>query len=419
MRKTFLDRIKTAFSGLDRGLWILTGGQVIQLIGDHFVTIAIAAFTYTMTRSPWAYALQQLAAFVPWMLFSSIAGPISDRFDRRKVLIAADFTRGAVCLCYPFCRAVEPLLLLNFLRSVAGVFAMNARVALVPRLCDRDRLLRVNGIRTAVFGVVDLTGPAVAGFLIGKISTAVAFRLTTAMWIAGALIFLNIPAWAGIANPREVAAGAPARNFRRDWHEGFAFLRADRSLLSMILLYCVYTAGQNGINSVFYPYVETVLRAGSAVFGLSISLYFGANLISGIVLARSGRTFDRLPMVMLMIPATLIWFGYSLVRCIPMVLGMSCIEGVIFSTLSTLFMTRVQSRVPTAMTGRVWGLASSTTSAAEVLGILTSGAVAGRFGPATAYRVIGAVGLVMILLANTIRRTTERQCAFGENELTE
>ncbi|MGE5561165.1 MAG: MFS transporter [Chloroflexota bacterium] len=408
MNTTFRSRIRESLAGFNRGLWVLTGGQVIQLIGDHFVTIAISAFTYTMTRSAWSYALQQLAAFLPWMLFSSIAGPISDRFDRRKVLISADLIRATICFFYPFCRAIEALLMLNFLRSVAGVFAMNARVALVPRLCDRDRLLQANGIRTAVFGVIDLTGPALAGFLMGKIGTTVAFRFTATMWVIGALIFLSIPAFAGRPE-RQAAVAGPAPGFWRDLRAGLAFLRGDRALLGMVILYCVYTAGQNGTNSVFYPYVEDVLRAGPAVFGLSISFYFGANLLAGILLARFGRMFSRLPMIWLMVPASFVWFGYSLARHIPLVLAMGFLEGMIFSTLTNLFTTRVQSRAPSAMTGRVWGLASSITSGGEVLGILGSGAAAGRFGPVVAYRVVGTVGLALIILADLARRASARR----------
>ncbi len=63
---------------------------------------------------------------------------------------------------------------------------------------------------------------------------------------------------------------------------------------------------------------------------------------------------------------------------------MSFVEGLIISLLSTLFMTRVQTQAPAAMTGRVWGLASTITSGGAVTGILLAGAIAGHSGPPAA-----------------------------------
>lgn len=409
MNKAFRDRFRASLAGFNRGLWILTGGQIVQIIGDHFLTIATSAYVYNMTHSAWAYALQQLAMFGPWMLFSSIAGHIVDRFDRRRVLIISDVIRASLVFCYPFCQTLETILLINFLRAIGGVFAMNARVALVPRLCDRERLLQANGIRTAAFGVIDLCGPTLAGFLMARIGTTVAFRFTAVMWIAGALIFLNIPAWAGVATAHQAGADAPKRSFGRELRQGLDFLRADKALLGMILLFFVYDAGQNGTNSVFYPYVETVLKGGPAVFGLSISFYFGARLVAGALLARFGKSLSRLPMVLLMVPGTLVWFGYSLARSVPLVLVMGFVEGTIFALLEQMYTTRLQASAPAEMTGRVYGLASTLTSGGEVFSILVSGAIAGRLGPVAAYRAIGAAGLSLVLTVDLIRRAADRR----------
>ncbi len=118
-------------------LLFLTAGDFVQQAGMHLQSVAVAAFTYGMTGSAWAYALQQTLAFVPWMLFPGIAGLIVDRLDRRRVLIVAGLFRGFAYFWYPYCRSLGPILALTFMGSACGVFIVTARTALIPSLAPK------------------------------------------------------------------------------------------------------------------------------------------------------------------------------------------------------------------------------------------------------------------------------------------
>jgi MFS family permease len=399
-----LQQLRTDLGKLSRGFWPLTGGQAVIVLGNHFLTIAISAYAYAMTKSAWGYALQQLLMFLPWMLFSGISGPLVDRRDRRRVLIVANLARCLLVLCYPLCRTLGPVLVLNFLNSTANVFAMTARTAIAPALCPGDRLYAENGLRTAMYGFVDLVGPAFAGAILARIGTTTAFRVTSIAAALGLLLFSLIPASAGRPPEAESPNEPVLPRMGRDLKEAFAFLRTDRVLIAAIGMFCLYTCGQNGTNTIFYPYLESVLKAGPAVFGLSISFYFGANLLAGLILAKYGKRLENLPMFLLMLPPACVWFCYSQIRTVPPVIFCGIIEGISFAILNLLLVTQVQSRAPLSMTGRVWGLTYSITSTFEVAGILITGAVAGRFGVQAAYRSLGIAGVLVILLAEMVRR---------------
>ncbi len=134
---------------LSKELWFITVGDVIQLAGLHVQTIAVATYAYRLAGSAWGFVIQQLVLFLPWVLFSSVAGPVVDRLDKRKVMVCSGILRGVVCLAYPSCVSLDGVLVLNFLSSLGGVFLATARTALIPRLCKRNSLLRVNGVRAA------------------------------------------------------------------------------------------------------------------------------------------------------------------------------------------------------------------------------------------------------------------------------
>lgn len=451
-------------SGLSRGLWFLTLGDVIQLAGAHVLTIAVSSYAFRLTGSAWGFAIQQLVMFLPWVLFSGVAGPVVDRLDKRKVMISAGVLRGAVCLAYPYCASLEGILLLNFLNSVGGVFLVTARTALVPRLCDRQALLQANGVRAAVFGCIDVTVPAIAGAAIGQIGSTMSFRIASTGYLIGALWFALVPSKASQAGrpavrpnggvssgilSSDVEPGArldtatepgarvatvakPAakvhtaaetgvredaittsggteqtpgrarvfRDFIGDMKGAYAYIRSNKGLMAAMLLHCIYMGGQNGANAIYYPFVETVLKAGPEFFGLAVSLYHGANLAAGFLLTRFGDTLRRQPATRFIVPTTMVWVFYSLNRSVPLVLTVGVIEGMTMSFLSNLFMTRVQEEAPPEMTGRVWGLVTSVTSASEVAGILFAGAVAGRFGPLVAYCTLGVTVPLLTLIAS-------------------
>ena len=106
-----------AVTGGVEGEHVSAVAERAQLVGGHVFSIAIATHTYSMTGAAWAYALQMLLSYLPWMLFSGIAGPIVDRLDRRQVMIVAAVSRGVLGFLYPYFTTIEPVLALNFISS--------------------------------------------------------------------------------------------------------------------------------------------------------------------------------------------------------------------------------------------------------------------------------------------------------------
>ncbi len=171
-------------------------------------------------------------------------------------------------------------------------------------------------------------------------------------------------------------------------------------MIVAMLLHCIYMGGQNGANAIYYPFIESVLKAGPGFFGIAVSVYYGSNLLAGFLLVRFGDVLKRQPMTRFVVSTAVAWLGYSFFRAEPLVLALSVIEGFAVSSLSNLFMTRIQEEAPTEMVGRVWGLVTSVKSVSEVVGILMVGAIAGRFGPAAGYRALGIAIPLLTVVAN-------------------
>jgi MFS family permease len=74
-----------------RLLWL---GQVVSQLGDWFSSVALYALLYELTGSATAVAGIMVVQMLPLALVSPSAGVVVDRFDRRRIMIAADVLRG-------------------------------------------------------------------------------------------------------------------------------------------------------------------------------------------------------------------------------------------------------------------------------------------------------------------------------------
>lgn len=77
-----------------RDFRLLWTGASISLLGDGVYLVALAWHAYTLTHRPSGLAVLGVCATVPQLLALVAGGVVSDRYERRKVLIGADIARA-------------------------------------------------------------------------------------------------------------------------------------------------------------------------------------------------------------------------------------------------------------------------------------------------------------------------------------
>src|SRR5918912_1447406 len=78
-----------------RDFRLLWGGMCVSLLGDGVFLIALTWQVYALSGAPAALSLVGIAMTVPTIAFLLVGGVVSDRFDRRRVMLAADLVRAA------------------------------------------------------------------------------------------------------------------------------------------------------------------------------------------------------------------------------------------------------------------------------------------------------------------------------------
>ncbi|HEX5826560.1 MAG TPA: MFS transporter, partial [Candidatus Limnocylindrales bacterium] len=113
-------------------------GEFVSSIGDWLYLVALVVLVYRETQDPVILGLVGAARMLPYIFLSIPAGIITDRFDRRHVLLASDLARGACMLVLAGLVATDgPLVAIAAVAMLAACFSTffyPAIGALIPSL---------------------------------------------------------------------------------------------------------------------------------------------------------------------------------------------------------------------------------------------------------------------------------------------
>jgi hypothetical protein len=158
-----------------RDFRLLWTGMAVSLLGDGIFFVALAWQVYTLSDVPTALAVVGIAMTVPTIAFLLLGGVISDRFDRRRVMLAADVLRGIAVgtiatLSLTGALRLWHVVVLAALYSVGTAFFNPAFDAIVPELLPIESLPQANSLDQFIRPVaMRLAGPALGGLVIAQL----------------------------------------------------------------------------------------------------------------------------------------------------------------------------------------------------------------------------------------------------------
>jgi dTMP kinase len=236
-----------------------------------------------------------MARIVPGLALGAVAGVITDRMDRRKLVVIADVGRGLVIPSLALVRTLPTLVAITILLELLSLLGQPPRTAMVPRLVAAENLVTANSLMLgAAYGTVPFGAgfnfllaslPAVTlGGLLPTVTQglALAFFVDSATFFISGLLVATLPR---IESPLAVqpSNGVDLRASWRDFVDGTRFLMQEARVRRVIIGMATALFGGGTVIVLGKAFAEDVLGAGQAAFfGLITALGVGAG--AGIVL---------------------------------------------------------------------------------------------------------------------------------------
>ena len=168
---------------------LLWTGQFISQVGDRLAMVAFPWLIYKSTHSAFSTGAVFALYTLPYVLFGTVAGAFIDRLDKRRVMVAADVARAGLVLAVPFVadRSLAGVYVLAFVISSVAVFFDPCKLAILPDLVTKDRLIRANSLLATGETLTETLGYALAGFIVYYLARKVVFGIDAGTFVASAL----------------------------------------------------------------------------------------------------------------------------------------------------------------------------------------------------------------------------------------
>jgi len=178
-----------------RRLWY---AQFVSGIGDWLVIgFLMPLVTKLSGGSSFAVAGILIAKLIPALVLSSFTGVLVDRFDRRRVMIAADLARAGLVIVLVVTNSLAVIYLAVLLMETASLFFWPARNALIPYLVEEDDITAANGLAYTTQQASMLIGLTAAAGILAGFEAIVRGVMTANLPIVNDLVGLAAPALLG------------------------------------------------------------------------------------------------------------------------------------------------------------------------------------------------------------------------------
>ncbi|MBN1371452.1 MAG: MFS transporter [Anaerolineaceae bacterium] len=274
--------------------------QLVSVFGSGLTSFTLGLWVYQQTGSVTAFSLMALAATLPRILLSPLAGVVADRFDRRLVMAVSDAGAGLSTLVVALLMATGRLeiwhLYVATLWSAAfSSFQWPAYSAATVQLVPKEQLGRVNGLVSIGRGASEVLAPALAGLLIGVIGVVGVILIDVVTFLFAVAVLLMVrfprPTTDGPEPTGTVQASKP-NSLLQDATFGWRYVLSRPGLLWLLVFVAIFNLVWSMVGALATPLVLGF--AGAAELGLFITIAGSGMLIGSLVMSAWGGPKPRI-----------------------------------------------------------------------------------------------------------------------------
>jgi MFS family permease len=382
--------------------------SVISLGGDWFLFVALGGLVLQTTGEALSVGILIVSQELPIFVATPWAGWLTDRFDRRRLMILCDVARTAICVAFLAVGPDNLWLAYGLLASLSVFTAVfdPASSAAIPNVVDPPDLPTANALGGSLWGTMLAVGAALGGIVSTVFGRDTAFLVDAVSFAVSALLL------AGIRRSfSEDRREEPNVGIRRSTAETVQYARRDHRVRALISVKAGFGLAA-GVLALVAVFARQVFIAGDVGFGFLMAMR-GVGALTGPFIGHrlAGRDHERLIPVIATALA-IFGLGYMLLGVSPtlLVAGLAVftahLGGGAQWVLSTYGLQRI---VPDRIRGRIFAFDFALITLSLAISSLVASALADAIGPRPAVMIVGGLAFgwaaAWWLLTRDVRRT--------------
>lgn len=262
----------------NRNLRTYLSGQAISLIGTWMQVTAQSWVVWKLSGSEAALGTVGMMATIPYLLLGPIAGPLADRWDRRRIII----TTQAISMILAFILAalvwtdtvqLWHVYLLALTLGTVGALDLPAAQAFIGDMVGREMLRKAVVVNTMIVQSGRIIGPSLAGWVVDAFGAKLAFLFNGLSFIAVIASLLAVKATQTARAPSATGGG---------FREGLAFVRSQRRIQDLMMLTGLVTFFIFSVGQILPSFAERTLGGGADLYGTLLGAS-GAGALFGVI----------------------------------------------------------------------------------------------------------------------------------------
>lgn len=381
--------------------------SAISLGGDWFLLVALFGLVLEFTGSAVAVAFVLAAQDLTYFLTSPAAGMLTDRLDRRRIMVVADLARAAICLGFLLVRGQDTIWLVYPLLAVMATFSAGfepASQAALPNLVERKDLATANAMSGSLWGTMLAVGAGLGGLVTAVFHRDTAIVIDSVSFLLSAWLIVRIHRAFSLTRTEEHAG------VREATAETVRYARRDHRVLALLAV--KFGWGLAGGVLVLVPVLAIGVYHGG---DLAVGLLMAARGVGALIGPFVGRAWlgprDRRLFRAIGVALVVFGVGYALLGVVPGLLlaapavAVAHLGGGAQWMLSSYGLQRI---VPDHIRGRIFAFDGMLVTLTFGLSSLLTGWLADTVGARATALGMGAVAIVWAVVWTWFTRDVRR-----------
>lgn len=368
------------------GLFII--GKLISVFGSAIYTFAIGLYVLKQTGSGFSFALTLFVGLIPTIIFSPVAGYMSDRFDKKKIVVFMDFANGMMFLIL-FVLTLkfelnQPMIYIStFMTTVFTTFFGIAFEAAKPNLVADEKLMSINSLSKVIDSTALILAPVLGGLIFAFTDIKTFILINAVCFIFSAGIETMIDFNYNIKSTVEINDDG---GFVEDIKDGLTYIRKSSEIVKMINVLVILNFFISFSVTVPLPYIiNNLLNLSSNQYGI-IQGAFPVGMILGAVVV--GKIIEKIDYMKLLIFSSITLSVAIALLGLPLVLAdasslaymiyyisIMVIFGIAISFIDVPILWLMQKSIPDNLRGKVLSISMSIVKLIAPLGLVISGMI--------------------------------------------